>query len=74
MQIHLVVGEPIVNIVNNNLYKSENVQITGDQKYNLKNLWYLNPEFEEGTFTLSKKSSLKGKGTDQLNLGIISNN
>ena len=74
MQMHLVVGEPIVNIVNNNLYKSENVQITGDQKYNLKNLWYLNPEFEEGTFTLSKKSSLKEKGTDQLDLGIISNN
>jgi poly(beta-D-mannuronate) lyase len=74
MNMHLVVGEPIVNIYNNNLYKSEDVQITGNQKYNLDNLWHLKPEFEEGIFTLSEKSPLKSKGTDNLDLGLISKN
>ncbi len=74
LQMHLVVGEPIVNIINNNMYKSEDIQISGDQKYNLKNLWSYNPEFEEGSYTLSEESSLKGRGTDQLDLGLISKN
>lgn len=72
MEMHLVVGEPIVNIFNNNLYNSEEILITGDQKYNITNLWKLNPEFEGENYNLSEKSKLKGKGTDQLDLGVIS--
>ena len=71
MEMHLVVGEPIVNIFNNNLYNSEEIQITGDEKYNLKNLWKLNPNFKEESYQLSENSKLKGKGTDQLDLGVI---
>ncbi len=67
---HLVVGEPIVNITNNNFYKSSKVRITGDQKYNLKNLWTYKPNFDKH-YLLSKKSTLKGKATDGSDLGII---
>ena len=72
MEMHLVVGEPVVNILNNNFYKSDELVITGDQKYNLKNSWNLNPDFIEGTYTLSEKSPLHKKGTDKLNLGLTS--
>ena len=72
MEMHLVVGEPIVNIFNNNFYNSEAISISGDQKYNIQNLWKLNPEFIEGTYKLSDKSALKNKGTDGTDLGIIS--
>ncbi|MCF6296904.1 MAG: polysaccharide lyase 6 family protein [Flavobacteriaceae bacterium] len=72
LNMHLVVGEPIVNILNNNFYKSEEITITGDQKYNLQNLWSFNPKFSKETFQLTKESPLIGKGTDKLNLGLIS--
>jgi poly(beta-D-mannuronate) lyase len=71
VKIHLVVGEPIVNIYNNNMYNSEDIQVTGDQKYNLKNLWHFNPDFKDSSYKLSETSALKGKGTDQSDLGII---
>jgi len=74
LQMHLVVGEPIVNIFNNNFYKSDKLNVTGDEKYNVENSWTFNPEFEEGTYHLSEGSALIGKGTDGLNLGIITNN
>ena len=71
MEMHLVVGEPIVNILNNNFFNSDEIVITGDQKYNLKNVWKLNPEFIEGSYELPEKSALINKGTDKLNLGLI---
>lgn len=74
LKMHLVVGEPIVDILNNNFYKSDGLEVTGDQKYNVKNLWTLDPKFKEGTYTLSKNSDLLNKGTDGKNLGLISNN
>jgi len=46
--------------------------ITGDQKYNLKNVWNLDPDFVEGTYNLSEESELNKKGTDNLNLGLTS--
>tara|TARA_R110002050_G_scaffold56512_3_gene127144 strand:- start:105259 stop:107589 length:2331 start_codon:yes stop_codon:yes gene_type:complete len=72
LEMHLVVGEPIVNIVNNNFYKSDALIITGDEKYNLKNVWKIDPGFSTGTYQLSAASSLKGKGVDGSDLGIIS--
>lgn len=74
MEMHLVVGEPVVNILNNNFYKTDKIIITGDQKYNLENTWEINPEFIGGTYQLSDKSALKGKGIDSSDLGIITNN
>lgn len=70
MEMHLVVGEPIVNILNNNFYESDELIITGDQKYNLKNVYSWDPKFSDGTYELSDESALKNKGTDNLNLGV----
>ena len=69
---HLVVGEPIVNMDSNNLYETEGIQISGDQKYRLENLWSKNPGFEEGgSFQLNENSPLLNKGTDGKNLGLL---
>lgn len=72
IKMHLVVGEPIVNIFNNNLYKTENVEVTGDEKYTIENLWTVDPQFSENSYQLSPNSPLIKKGTDGLNLGLIS--
>jgi poly(beta-D-mannuronate) lyase len=74
LKMHLVVGEPIVNVVNNNYYKSGEIEVTGDEKYNVANLYNIEPKFKEGTFQLLENSSLLGKGTDQKEIGIIANN
>ena len=71
IEMHLVVGEPIVNILNNNFYKSDDLIVTGDQKYILENVWKLNPGFIEGTYNLSEDSALVGKATDNSNLGLM---
>lgn len=71
INIHLVVGEPMVNILNNNFYDSGKIIITGDEKYNLQNLWDLKPDFDGQSYKLLKDSALKGKGTDKLDLGIF---
>ncbi|GIZ10441.1 polysaccharide lyase 6 family protein [Flavobacterium sp. UMI-01] len=71
LKMHLVVGEPIVNILNNNFYQSDELSVTGDEKYNVQNLWTFNPEFDGTSFKLLKNSPLKGKGTDSLDLGIL---
>ncbi|WP_435654551.1 chondroitinase-B domain-containing protein [Cellulophaga baltica] len=74
LKMHLVVGEPIVNVVNNNYYKSGAIEVTGDEKYTIANLYNIESEFKEGTFQLSENSSLIGKGTDQKEIGIIAKN
>ena len=70
LEMHLVVGEPIVNIRNNNFYQSDLLKVTGDQKYTVENLWTMNPDFEEGSYQLSASSGLKGKATDGSDLGL----
>ncbi|QIE58087.1 DUF4957 domain-containing protein [Rasiella rasia] len=72
LKMHLVVGEPIVNILNNNFYDSEKIETTGDQKYTVNNLWSMKPEFKEGGYSLKPDAKLSGKGTDGLDLGVIS--
>jgi poly(beta-D-mannuronate) lyase len=74
LKMHLVVGEPIVNVVNNNYYKSGDIEVTGDEKYTIANLYNIESKFKEGTFQLSENSSLIGKGTDQKEIGIIAKN
>ncbi|MBU2996475.1 DUF4957 domain-containing protein [Cellulophaga baltica] len=71
LNMHLVVGEPIVNIYNNNFYNSDMLEVTGDQKYNVKNLWTFNPGFSSDSFKLSESSPLNKKGTDNKNLGPL---
>ena len=70
VEMHLVVGEPSVNIANNDFYKSDKLIVTGDQQYNLSNSLDANPNFIEGTYELSDKSGLKGKATDGNDLGV----
>lgn len=71
MEMHLVVGEPLVNILNNNFYQSEKMVVTGDEKYNERNSSVLDPGFVKGTYQLSASSGLLGKATDGSNLGVI---
>ena len=72
IKMHLVVGEPIVNVVNNNFYETDKLEVTGDQKYTVTNSWSLAPKFNKDTYQLSDGSPLKSKGTDGLALGVIS--
>ena len=69
--MHLVVGDPIVNIVNNDFYQSDKITVTGNEKYNVQNLWEFKPSFDGESFRLSDDSPLKGKGTDKLDLGTL---
>ena len=71
-KMYLVVGEPIVNLFNNNFYNSDKYIITGDEKFNEKNTMTFNPEFQENSYQLKTSSPLIGKGTDGKNLGILS--
>ena len=71
IKMHLVVGEPIVNILNNNFYDSDKLTVTGDEKYNVQNLWDFEPGFNGASYELLENSPLKGKGTDSLDLGLI---
>lgn len=70
VNMHLVVGEPIVNILNNNFYKTPPVRISGDQPYTLENTWQYEPLLEENGFGLKVNSPLKNKATDGSDLGI----
>ncbi|OWW25642.1 alginate lyase [Zobellia sp. OII3] len=73
IQMHLVVGEPIVKVRNNALSNSEKLVVTGDQEYFVENQWDLDPKFsDESSYTLSADSPLKGKATDGGDLGVIS--
>ena len=71
LRMHLVVGEPIVNVFNNNFYESDRLIVTGDEKYNVQNLWDFNPGFDGQSYELLENSQLKGRGTDSLDLGVF---
>ena len=72
IEMHLVVGEPIVKVRNNALSNSEKLIVTGDQKFFVENQWDLAPKFSnDSSYSLSQDSPLKGKGTDGKDLGII---
>ncbi|NNE75847.1 MAG: hypothetical protein HKN31_02100 [Pricia sp.] len=72
IDMHLVVGEPIVNVTNNDFYKSDLLKVTGDQQYNVENLWTLPIEFADGNdYILTENSPLVDKATDGSNLGRV---
>jgi len=75
IKMHLVVGEPIVNILNNDFYKTEALEVTGDEKYTVKNSLSIHPQFIDNTdYKLPENSPLKGQGVDGSDLGILLNN
>ena len=72
IKMYLVVGEPIVNIYNNNFFNTDKMVITGDEKYNEKNTTFIDPNFiGNGNYNLSENSALKRKATDGTDLGIM---
>lgn len=72
LNMHLVVGEPIVKVRNNALSNSEKLKVTGDQKYTVENQWNMTPKFsDEASYVLPVNSALKGKATDGSDLGIV---
>ncbi|MBQ4913648.1 DUF4957 domain-containing protein [Maribacter sp. MMG018] len=72
VNMHLVVGEPIVNVKNNALSNTPKLTVTGDQKYTVENQWELAPKFSDSIYyTLSADSPLRGKATDGSDLGLI---
>lgn len=72
VNVHLVVGGPVVHIENNDFYNSDGLKVTGDEKYHTKNLWHMSPDFSKDSFSLGADSPLKGKGTDGQDLGTLS--
>ncbi|MFC4722617.1 polysaccharide lyase 6 family protein [Geojedonia litorea] len=71
LKMHLVVGEPIVKVLNNNFFNSELIDVTGDQKYTIENLWKEAPSFLKESYKLNDKSPLKGRATDGYDLGLL---
>ena len=72
INMHLVVGEPIVKILNNDAFNTSKMVVTGDQKYTVENMWSLDPKFmSKDSYQLSVDSPLKGKGTDKSDLGLL---
>lgn len=69
---YLVVGGPIVNILNNNFYKTDLPKITGEEKFTEQNSTTLATDFQDKSYQLKLTSPLVGKGTDGKNLGILS--
>ena len=73
LKMHLVVGEPIVHVLNNNFFESESLDVTGDQKYIVENMWSFSPDFRDDTYQLNDTSPLRKLATDGLDLGLILN-
>jgi poly(beta-D-mannuronate) lyase len=74
IEMHLVVGEPIVKVRNNAFSNSAKLIVTGDQKYFVENQWDLKADFsDDASYQLKPDSSLKGKATDGSDLGILPN-
>jgi len=74
INMHLVVGEPIVKVRNNALSNSESMKVTGDQKYLVENQWNLTANFiDDSGYSLPDNSPLKGKATDGTDLGLLNN-
>ena len=70
IKMHLVVGEPIVTILNNNFYNSDTLVVSGDEKFVEKNSTNFDPKFIEN-YQLDADSPLIHKATDGLNIGLI---
>ncbi|MEM7512361.1 MAG: alginate lyase, partial [Bacteroidota bacterium] len=70
LRMHLVVGEPVIKILNNNLYNSGRI-ISNDPAYQTSNLSSQNPTWSADSYQLSVNSPLKAKGRDNKDLGLL---
>lgn len=70
IKMHLVVGQPIVEILNNNFYNTTKMDVSGEEKYNEENTTNFEPKWNE-QYQLSVDSPLIGKATDGMNIGLI---
>ncbi|MEM8897254.1 MAG: polysaccharide lyase 6 family protein [Bacteroidota bacterium] len=70
LRMHLVVGEPVIKILNNNLYNSGRI-ISNDPAYQTSNLSSQNPAWSADSYQLSANSPLKAKGRDNKDLGLL---
>ena len=70
LRMHLVVGEPVIKILNNNLYNSGKI-ISNDPAYQTSNLSSQNPAWSADSYLLSANSPLKAKGRDSKDLGLL---
>ena len=71
VDMHLVVGEPVVHISNNNLFNTPDFDISGDQQYYLGNTLKLKPHFTDNeSYKLKEESPLRDKSTAKDQLGI----
>ncbi|MEM6804029.1 MAG: alginate lyase, partial [Bacteroidota bacterium] len=70
LRMHLLVGEPVIKLLNNNLYNSGKI-ISNDPTYQTENISNQKPKWEADSYQLSANSSLKSKGRDQKDLGIL---
>lgn len=72
VKLHLIVGDPVVQLLNNNYYATDTAVITGDQKHVEQNTMYLDPGFKSNaTYQLNDHSPLKGKATDGSDIGLV---
>lgn len=73
VKLHLIVGDPVVQLLNNNYYATDAIIISGDEKYIEQNPMYLDPGFKSNaTYELNDNSALKGKATDGSDIGLAS--
>ncbi len=70
LRMHLVVGEPVIKILNNNLYNSGRI-ISNDPAYQTRNLSSQDPAWSADSYQLSANSPLKAKGRDNKDLGLL---
>jgi len=70
IKMHLVVGEPIVTVLNNNFFNTDKMMVSGDEKFIEKNSSNFDPKFKEN-YQLTSDSPLIHKATDGLNIGLI---
>ncbi|PRP66192.1 polysaccharide lyase 6 family protein [Nonlabens agnitus] len=69
---HLVVGDPIVNITNNNFYQTPTPVITGDQRFVLKNNTSIDPQLN-ANYQLPDTSPLRTTGKNGSIIGLQEN-
>ncbi len=69
LDLFLTVGEPIISVTHTNFHNSGQIIYNLDA-FESANLTFDDPDFDEG-FNMASTSSLKGKASDGLDLGLL---
>jgi len=71
LKMHLVVGDPVINVVNNNFHSTSDIISNSNAYLNSNNLKY-NPQWNTNkSYELEANSELKNKATDGGDIGRI---